>query len=110
MLLWSRLNRWSKRMLKDIIEVRPLGDHRLYLRFEDNVDGEIDVADLVKFEGIFEQLKDKDAFRKVLVNKELGTICWPNGADLDPMVLYARIIEGSPTPGQIEPPPQRQAP
>ena len=25
------------------------------------------------------------------VNQELGTICWPGGADLDPDVLYAEV-------------------
>ena len=36
-------------MLKDIVEVRPLGGHRLSLRFEDGVTGEIDVGDLVAY-------------------------------------------------------------
>ena len=30
-------------MLKDIVEVQPLGGHRLYFRFEDGLAGEIDV-------------------------------------------------------------------
>ncbi|RPH75251.1 MAG: DUF2442 domain-containing protein, partial [Candidatus Rokuibacteriota bacterium] len=35
----------------DVTEVRLLGDHRLYVRFEDGVGGEVDVAGLVEFEG-----------------------------------------------------------
>ena len=31
-------------MLKDIVEVKPLGGYRLYLRFEDGVAGELDFA------------------------------------------------------------------
>ena len=31
---------------------------------------------------------DPELFRTVNVDEELGTIFWPNGADLDPNVLY----------------------
>jgi hypothetical protein len=40
---------------------------------------------------IFEPLRsDPTLFRSVTVDRELGTIVWPNGADIDPDVL----IEG----------------
>ncbi len=84
-------------MLKDVVEVRPTGAHRLYLRFEDGVAGEVDVADLIAFDGVFAPLRDERRFAEVCVNRELGTICWPNGADLDPDVLYAQV-SGEPVP------------
>ena len=38
---------------------------------------------------VFEPLlKDPDAFRALRVDQELGTIVWPNGADICPDVLY----------------------
>ncbi len=78
-------------MLKDIVQVEPLGGYRLHLRFEDGVEGSVDVAELIEFTGIFAPLRDRDTFSQVRVNPDLGTICWPNGADLDPDVLYAQI-------------------
>ena len=78
-------------MLKDVVEARSTGDHRLYLRFEDGVDGEIDLAALVEFKGIFEPLQDPEEVSRVKVHPETGTICWPNGADLDPDVLYSEL-------------------
>jgi Protein of unknown function (DUF2442) len=78
-------------MLKDIIEVQPTQDYRLRLRFEDGVEGEVDIAEMIQFEGVFAPLKDRHEFLKVRVNPEWGTICWPNGADLDPNVLYAKV-------------------
>jgi Protein of unknown function (DUF2442) len=78
-------------MIRDVVEVRPLGAHRLYLRFEDGVQGEVNVAEFVRFDGVFEALRDPARFAGVQVNPDLGTICWPNGADLAPAVLYAKI-------------------
>jgi len=94
-------------MLKDIVEARFLGGHRLFIRFEDSVEGEIDLETLISFHGVFEPLKDPKEVAKVKVDPELGTICWESGADLDPDVLYAKIAgesielrEPAPTFGQ----------
>lgn len=84
-------------MLKDVVEVRPLPAYRLYVWFEDGVAGEVDVAALARFEGVFAALRDPKFFAAVAVHPELGTVMWPNGADLDPDVLYARVT-GKPIP------------
>lgn len=84
-------------MLKDIVQVSVVGAHRLHLKFEDGVEGEVDVAQIVPFEGVFAPLRDAKTFAEVTVDRDLGTICWPNGADLDPDVLYA-MITGEPMP------------
>jgi hypothetical protein len=78
-------------MLRDVIEVKPLGDHRLAVTFDDGVRGEIDVAAIVPFEGVFAPLRSGTEFARVFVNRELGSISWPCGADLDTQVLYARV-------------------
>jgi hypothetical protein len=78
-------------MLKDVIEVEPLGRYRLRLRFEDGVSGEVDVSKMIEFRGVFAPLRDEAEFARVTVDRESGTIVWPNGADLDPDVLYAAV-------------------
>ena len=92
-------------MLKDIVEVRPLGGYRLYLRFEDGVAGELDFAGRLRFEGVFAPLRDHTVFAQVRIHPELGTVVWPNGADLDPDVLYAEL---SGTPIAAPPAPTRR--
>ena len=84
-------------MLQDIVAAVPLDDYRLQLRFEDGTTGVVDVARCVTFTGVFAPLRDRAQFTAVQVNPELGTVCWPCGADLDPDVLYA-IVTGAPVP------------
>jgi hypothetical protein len=48
----------------------------------------VDIAKLVPFDGVFEPLNDPSFFRQVTVNPDVGTIVWPNGADLCPDTLY----------------------
>ncbi len=78
-------------MLEDIVEVQALDGYRLKLRFEDGAEGVVDVGQLVPFTGVFAALRDRQQFVAVQVNPELGTICWPSGADLDPDVLYSLV-------------------
>jgi hypothetical protein len=88
-------------MLKDIVAVRPLDGYRLWLRFEDEVEGAVDVAELVRFEGVFAPLADRQRFVEVSVLGDSGTVGWPGDADLDPDVLYA-LVTGQPIEGTID--------
>ncbi len=78
-------------MLQDVLAVQPLTDYKLHLRFEDGIEGMVDLAKMIEFMGIFAPLKDRTFFESVYVNPELGTIQWSNDADLDPDVLYAAV-------------------
>lgn len=84
-------------MLRDVVSVEPLGGHRLQLRFDDGVEGVVDVAELIAFTGVFEPLQSEEYFTQAFVDAELRTVCWPNHADLDSDVLYAKVI-GAPIP------------
>lgn len=78
-------------MLKDVTAVEPLDNWQLYLQFEDGVEGVVTLTRLVPLTGVFAPLRQPDYFAQVRVDPELGTICWPNGADIDPDVLYSEI-------------------
>lgn len=82
-------------MLKDILSATPLEGHRLQIRYEDGAEGVVDLSNLIAFRGIFAALKDPAYFSQVRVDAELGTVAWPNGADIDPDVLYGWLVENS---------------
>lgn len=79
-------------MLRDVVEVRPLDGYRVFLRFDDGVQGELDLEPLLMpFDGVFAPLRDLARFREVFVDREGGTIAWPNEVDLAPEVLYSMV-------------------
>jgi hypothetical protein len=41
---------------------------------------------------MFRPLQDVEYFAKVAVDSELGTVVWPNGADLAPEVLHEQAL------------------
>jgi hypothetical protein len=79
--------------LVHVTSVEPLGGHRLHLTFEDGSEGELDLSGW-HWHGIFEPLADAAYFATVRLDKELGTIVWPNGADIAPETLHAWIVRG----------------
>lgn len=78
-------------MLSDVAKVEPRGGYGIWLQFQNGVEGEVDLEPLLSFQGVFAPLRDPAYFARVRVNPELGTICWPNAADWDPLVLYSLV-------------------
>jgi len=76
--------------LPRITRVEPLSGIRLAVEFSDGVRGEVDLADDL-WGPVFEPLKERALFEQVTVDS-FGAICWPNGADLAPDALHARLV------------------
>jgi uncharacterized protein DUF2442 len=74
--------------LVQVMTVEVLGHYRLRLGFSDGVVRDVDLTGLRNRGGIFAPLQDPDYFALVKVDPEAGTIVWPNGSDLDPLVLH----------------------
>lgn len=73
--------------LHDVIDFAFVGDYVLRVRFDDGVERIIDFAPIL-LGPLFGPLHDPSLFRQVRVDRDLGTLVWPNGADIDPTVLY----------------------
>jgi hypothetical protein len=71
-----------------IRSVEPLDGFVIRLSFTDGTEREVDLGGEL-WGPVFEPLRaDRELFRQVRVDEELGTIVWPNGADMDPAVLH----------------------
>jgi Protein of unknown function (DUF2442) len=73
--------------IHDIVEVEVLPPYGLRVTFDDGEVREVDLS--AELDGaVFEPLRDPARFAEVRVDSETGTVAWPTGADLDPIVLY----------------------
>lgn len=83
--------------LIQITRVEPLAPHWLRLWFSDGSVHDVDVGDALQWlRGVVDVHGDPDLFARVRVNG--GTIEWPGGLDLDPVVLHGdhEPVEGKP--------------
>ncbi|WP_298438823.1 DUF2442 domain-containing protein [Geobacter sp.] len=78
-------------MYPSVIKVVPGDDYKLFVEFENGETGLLDMKPILDF-GIFQRLKDSDAFSRVRV--AFDTIEWDCGVDLDPEYVYAQCKAG----------------
>lgn len=72
----------------DITNVEVLRDRVVRLWFSDQTERVVDLQPFL-WGPAFERIaSDEDYFRQARIDPEVGTIVWPNGADLDPDVLH----------------------
>jgi len=72
-----------------LLEVKPLAHYRLWLRYEDGVEGVVDLSDLVG-KGVFALWKDEDRFREVHIG-DGGEVVWNEDVDLCADALYLEV-------------------
>ena len=69
-----------------VVDVDYLGERRLRVVFTDGLVRELDFAGALP--GVLAVIDNDVAFARVGVDRVAGTLCWPEGIDLDPDVLH----------------------
>jgi hypothetical protein len=77
--------------LVDVESVAPLAGYNVRLAFSDGIERTVDLEPYLRGP-IFERVRDPEYFRRVRVDKDTGTIAWPNGADIDPLILRYDLV------------------
>lgn len=81
-------------MLTHITAAEYRGGHRIWLKFNDQLSGEIDLRDRLTGP-VFQPLHAEAEFRKFVLDPVAKTIVWENGADLAPEYLHELLITQS---------------
>ncbi len=78
-------------MLHDVVAAEARPGFKIWVRFEDGLEGEADLSDLAG-RGVFKRWTDDPAeFFEVSVDPECGTVVWPGDLDVAPDRLYSEI-------------------
>lgn len=86
-------------MFPRVTAVRHVRDYVLEITFSDGTVAELDFRPrVIGRGGVFEALENIDYFGQVSVDREAGTLVWPNDVDFCPDVLYAEAT-GKPIEG-----------
>ncbi|MDP9224301.1 MAG: DUF2442 domain-containing protein [Actinomycetota bacterium] len=85
-----------------ITSAKPLDGYVLRVDFSDGTHRDVDLEQEL-WGPVFEPLRDLEFFRRVAVDPELGTVVWPNGADMDPDVLRGERTAANANPTMSTP-------
>lgn len=75
-------------MYNFVVEAKYVSDYVVWLKFDDNVEGEVNLESELEGE-IYEPLKDKNYFKNFQIRGH--TLSWENGADFAPEYLRDKI-------------------
>jgi hypothetical protein len=76
------------------IEVKALAHFRIWLRYDDQTEGEVDLSDLAG-QGVFKAWNDPAFFRAVRLGSH-GALEWGDMIDICPDAMYLRLTGKSP--------------
>ncbi len=86
-LLNRRYRRRRQSMLHTITECRAEGNYTLWLRFDDGLEGSVNLGDLVLTES-YRAISDEETFSRVEIDPISNAVTWGGGIKLDPEMLY----------------------
>ena len=76
--------------IEKIVACKPLPDYHIWIRFEDGLEGEVNLNHLVG-KGVFEAWNSIEFFNQVRVDPKTDTVAWGEDIDLDPYVLREKV-------------------
>ncbi len=78
--------------IHEIIQAKWIKGYTVELTFNNLQKGRVDFKKYLG-RGVFKELTKVEKFKRFKVDAELGTLCWPNGADIAPEILYRAALQ-----------------
>ena len=70
-----------------VFQVEPRAACRIWIRFDDGAEGEIDLSNLAG-KGVFRRWEDRAEFQKVFMDPSMRAVAWSGDIDLCADALY----------------------
>ncbi len=74
-----------------VTQCRASRDYRLWLRFDDGVEGSVFLGNLLEVSA-FKAWRDVEKFCSVDLDDKVSTVVWDVGIKLDPDILYQDLV------------------
>jgi hypothetical protein len=85
-------------MYYHVTAVRVLEPYKVWVRFEDGLEGEVDLSDLPG-NGVFKRWADNPSeFFEARIDPKWGCVVWPGDLDLAPDAMYDDIARAAGRP------------
>ena len=85
--LLIRRHRRRRPYVHTITECRAESNYTLWIRFDDGLEGSVNLGDLVLTES-YQGISDELTFSRVAIDPVSNAVTWAGGIKLDPEVLY----------------------
>ena len=76
--------------MSKLVDVKPLSDYRLWLKYADQTEGVVSLKHLVG-KGVFTLWQNYERFRAVQVDSVTGALKWSDEVDICPDALYMEL-------------------
>ena len=76
--------------MAELVEVKPLNDHKIYLRYSNGLEGEYSLKK-VMIKDEYKFLSNDDIFNNVEVDEKTNDIGWGNGITLCKNAIYKQL-------------------
>ncbi|MBU2445302.1 MAG: DUF2442 domain-containing protein [Bacteroidetes bacterium] len=80
--------------MKKLIEVKPLDDYKIWVKYSDGIEGIVDLSNFVG-KGVFKIWNNYSEFQKVSIG-ESGELKWNDNIDLCPDSIYLKVTGKNP--------------
>lgn len=77
-----------------LLEVKPLEDFNLYVKYSDGVEGKFDLSEFAG-KGVFALWNDYSQFEKVTIGSS-GELVWNEDVDMDGLGIYLKLTGKKP--------------
>ena len=77
-----------------LLEVKPLEDFNLYVKYSDGVEGKVDLSEFAG-QGVFSLWNDYSQFEKVTIGSS-GELVWNEAVDMDGLGIYFKLTGKTP--------------